>query len=117
MNASEIILNYVCPVLGVILTNAIGISPLKDLQRAVAQGEGLNDLNPTPWVFQLGNCLGWTVYAILANDWYIFCADFPGFIIAVWLNMGAVKLLYLSHHQEETRYSIANFLAKNEQNL
>jgi len=110
--AAKIILEYVCPILGVILTNLMCIAPLKDLQNAVSSGVGIQSLNPTPWAFMLGNCLGWTAYGVLSKDWYIFAADCPGFLLACWLNLGAVKLIYSSHQQRETRESLVYYLAK-----
>jgi len=109
-----IILNYVCPIIGVFFTNYMCLAPLKDLDTAVRNAQGLNGLNPTPWAFMLGNCLGWTAYALLSNDYYIFLADAPGFLISCWLNLGAVKLLYSAHHQKETRKSLVAFLQKND---
>lgn len=97
-----------------ILANLMFLAPLKDLQTAVSKGTGLEDLNPTPWAFMLGNCLGWTVYGVLAKDWWIFWADAPGFLISCWLNLGAVKLMYSSHHQKETQSSLVKFLASKE---
>lgn len=114
-SATEVILVYVCPIVGVILSNFVYTAPLKDLQNAVYEGKGLNDLNPTPWAFMVGNCLGWTVYGVLAKDWYIFWSVYPGFIISVWLNLGAIKLLYSSHHRKQTQAHLIEFLAKNEQ--
>jgi solute carrier family 50 protein (sugar transporter) len=75
------------------MANIMFASPIKDLQKAVKKGD-LGDLNPTPWAFMLGNCLGWVTYGILLQNLWIFFGNAPGFIISVWLNLGAVKLLY-----------------------
>ncbi len=109
--ASEIVLEYVCPSLGLLMANLMFLAPLKDLQSAVTKGAGLGDLNPTPWAFMLGNCLGWTTYGVLINNWFVFWANYPGFLIACWLNLGAVKLLYSHHHQAEARRSLVDFLS------
>ena len=66
---SEIVLEYVCPAMGVVLANLMFLAPLRDLQKAVSLGLGLGDLNPTPWAFMVGNCLGWTAYGIIINNW------------------------------------------------
>lgn len=108
---SEIILEYVCPSLGLLMANLMFLAPLKDLQSAVTKGAGLGDLNPTPWAFMLGNCLGWTSYGVLINNWFVFWANYPGFLIACWLNLGAVKLMYSYHHQAEARRSLVDFLS------
>ena len=109
---TEIILQYVCPTLGVFTANFMCLAPLQDLQRAVSEGKGIGNLNPTPWAFMLGNFLGWTVCGILANDWFLFLADVPGMVVSCWLNLGAVKLLYSTHQQCDTRRSLFEYLAK-----
>ena len=93
-----------------LVANLMFLAPMKDLQAAVAIGQGLGDLNPTPWALMLGNCLGWTSYGILVSNWFIFWANYPGFLIACWLNLGAVKLMYASHHKEATRRSLVEYL-------
>ena len=68
MSATEIIFEYICPSLGLIFANIMFAAPLRDLQNAVSIGQnGLGDLNPTPWAFMLGNCIGWTTYGIITN--------------------------------------------------
>jgi solute carrier family 50 protein (sugar transporter) len=111
VSPSEIILEYVCPSLGMLVANLMFLAPMKDLQSAVSIGQGLGDLNPTPWAFMLGNCLGWTSYGVLLSNWFIFWANYPGFLIACWLNLGAVKLMYASHHKEATRRSLVEYLS------
>ena len=116
LSTNEIVLKYICPALGVILANVMFAAPLIDLRKAVENGK-LGDLNPTPWAFMLGNCFGWTAYAILVQDLWIFFADCPGFIISVWLNLGAVKLLYKGHYDAGVRDSVINLLPENDQNM
>lgn len=113
-SAAEIILFWICPVVGIFFTNSMFLAPLKDLQTAVNNGQGLNGLNPTPWAFMLGICLGWTAYAIMTKDWFLFFADGPGTLVSVWLNMGAIKLLYSAHYQKQTRNQLVTYLAKND---
>ena len=110
---TNIFLEYVCPALGVLIANAMFLAPLGDLRSALRiASEGLGDLNPTPWAFMLGNCLGWTAYGILTANWFVFWANYPGLLIACWLNLGAVKLLYSSHHVGETRMSLVRYLSQ-----
>lgn len=111
LSAVKIVLEYVCPSLGLVMANLMWLAPFRDLQDAVAKGEGLGDLNPTPWAFMLGNCLGWSSYGVLISNWFVFWANYPGFLLSCWLNLGAVKLLYSSHHQEEARKSLVEYLS------
>ena len=109
-SASEIIFGYVFPGVGVILANMTKIAPLKDFEAAVVSGNGLGDLNPTPWAFMLGHSLGWSAYGILTTNWFVFFADCFGFLIACYLNMGAIKLLHGSHHQKEMNGALLKLL-------
>ncbi|KAL3762258.1 hypothetical protein ACHAW5_007207 [Stephanodiscus triporus] len=56
--ATEIILEYVCPALGCFFLYFMVMAPVKDVRAAVREGT-MGSLNPTPWAFQMGTCLGW----------------------------------------------------------
>jgi hypothetical protein len=58
LSTSTIILEYVCPGLGVLVGTYMFMAPLKDCYDAVKAGKGFGDLNPTPWAFCTGNCIG-----------------------------------------------------------
>jgi hypothetical protein len=58
LSTSAIILEYVCPGLGVLVGTYMFMAPLKDCYEAVKAGKGLGDLNPAPWSFCTGNCIG-----------------------------------------------------------
>jgi len=88
-----IILNYVCPSLGTILASATFSAPVSSLKKALSEKD-LGDLNPTPWAFMTGNCLGWIAYSFITNDLFVLSANAPGFILSIWLNNGAAKLQY-----------------------
>jgi solute carrier family 50 (sugar transporter) len=109
MDMSTIILEYICPGAGLILANIMFAAPLQDLQHAVRHGE-MGHLNPTPWAFMLGNCFGWVLYGILIDNLWVYFANAPGLLISVWLNLGAVKLLYQKHHSTAMRASLIQYL-------
>lgn len=56
----------------------------------------------------LGNCLGWVLYALMKQDAWIFVGNAPGFILSIWLNLGATKLIYHEHYSNEIRKSNDN---------
>lgn len=109
LDASTILLEYVCPCAGMILANMMFSAPFRDLQRAVSIGN-LGSLNCTPWAFMLGNCFGWVLYGILRKNFWVYFANAPGFLMSVWLNLGAVKLLYQRHHGTALRSSVVEYL-------
>lgn len=74
------------------------LAPISSLREAISRGT-LGDLNPTPWAFMTGNCLGWVSYAVATQDLFVLCSNAPGLILSIWLNMGAAKLQYQQMHQ------------------
>lgn len=113
LSTKEIVLEYVCPGLGVVIGNFMFAAPYRDLKAAIVKGD-LGNLNPVPWGFMLGNCFGWVLYGILLQNLWIFVGNAPGFLLSVWLNLGAVKLIYQGHHIKETRESMVSFLQKDQ---
>lgn len=113
-STGTIILEYVCPALGMIIGNVMFAAPVKKLHAAVERGS-LGDLNPTPWAFMTGNCLGWVAYAFFLDNLFVFFANAPGFVLSVWLNLCAAKLQYAQHREEELRQSLTKYL-KDSQN-
>eukprot|EP00586_Coscinodiscus_wailesii_P008833 CAMPEP_0172521964 /NCGR_PEP_ID=MMETSP1066-20121228/292871_1 /TAXON_ID=671091 /ORGANISM="Coscinodiscus wailesii, Strain CCMP2513" /LENGTH=302 /DNA_ID=CAMNT_0013304929 /DNA_START=135 /DNA_END=1043 /DNA_ORIENTATION=+ len=99
---NQILLNTVCPALGVIMANAVFTAPIKSLKSAMSYGS-LGDLNPLPWAFMTGNCIGWVAYAYLIQNPYVFLANAPGVIISLWLNAGAIKLQYCTQLGENRK--------------
>ena len=114
MSAKVIILEFICPILGVITGNLMCASPFKDLTKAVRYGD-LGDLNPTPWAFMLGDCLGWTAYGIMSKDPWLFFGNCPGLLMSVWYNLGAVKVSYLQQHSRKMRENVVQMLMKEDQ--
>ena len=114
ISASTVILEYVCPCLGMIIANCMWLAPLKDLQTAVRR-KSLKDLNPTPWTAMLGNCYGWCLYGILNANFWVYFANAPGVLLSVWLNLGAVKLLYQEHHTQQMRASFLEYYEQEEE--
>ena len=110
-STKEIILEYVCPGLGVVMATFMFAAPARDLKAAIDKGD-LGTLNPTPWGFMLGNCMGWVLYGILLKNMWIFFGNAPGLLISIWLNLGATKLLYHGHHAKEMRESTVAFLER-----
>ena len=54
-------------------------------------------------------------YGILRQNLWIYFANCPGFILSVWLNLGAAKLQYQHHHVEHMRSSFVSFLQQRHQ--
>ena len=127
LSIQVIILEYVCPGLGVIMGNIMFSAPYKDVQKAVANGTLGHELNPLPWIMMLGNCCGWVTYSILKQNLWIFFGNCPGFILSIYLNLCAVKLLYkqeqvkdrsvLPRSHEQQEQATPSLVAKNPKSI
>jgi solute carrier family 50 protein (sugar transporter) len=80
----------------------VSLAPVTDLRNALQAGS-LKSLNPFPWSFMTGNCLGWVIYAYYTNDPFVLAANVPGLILSIWLNFGAAKLQYTARYALLTR--------------
>jgi solute carrier family 50 protein (sugar transporter) len=65
----------------------------QDVQQALTAND-LGPLNAIPWAVMLGNTLGWVSYGLLRHNWFIFFANAPGFVLSIYFNATAVKLLH-----------------------
>jgi solute carrier family 50 protein (sugar transporter) len=99
---TDVVLQYVCPVMGSILANTMFAAPVRDLRKALVRGS-LGVLNPFPWAVGAGNCLGWVVYGYYTRDPFMVAANLPSLILHVWLNSGAAKLQYLEQNEAVKR--------------
>lgn len=80
-------------------------APVRAVRRANREGR-LGDLNPTPWAFMAGNCVGWIAYSFLIDNLFVFFANVFGFLLSVWLNLQAIKLQYGDFRSNEVKRSI-----------
>ena len=86
LSASDIILKYVCPGLGVVVATFMFAAPLRDCYVAVKAGKGLGPLNPTPWAFCTGNCVGVSFLTVYCAA--VFYAWFPDISVKISLHSG-----------------------------
>ena len=101
----DIILHQIAPTLGVCTGTFMSFAPFRAVLKASRDGH-LGDLNPTPWVFMLGNATGWLAYSFLIQNIYVFLPNAPGFILAIWLNIQAIKLQYENFRSNELQNAI-----------
>jgi solute carrier family 50 protein (sugar transporter) len=114
LSASEIILEYVCPAAGGCTAMLMWFAPWKDVHQATARGR-LDDLNPLPWAFMLGNCVGWVTYGILIQNVFVLLPNAAGVLMSVYYNMQAVKLQFHEDRSTDLRKSIVSALEVEQQ--
>lgn len=83
----DVLVLHVAPALGVLVANAMFISPYVLDVRGVRVHASLGAVNPWPMVGIVLNCLGWLVYACELRDAYVFSANFAGFLLGIWYVM------------------------------
>mmetsp|Transcript_10015 Transcript_10015/g.18207 ORF Transcript_10015/g.18207 Transcript_10015/m.18207 type:complete len:126 (-) Transcript_10015:531-908(-) len=103
MNWTNLVMNHLCPALGCITSGLMFgvVAPVRDLTECIAYGS-FGALNPVPCAIMTGNCFGWVVYAYMKQDPYLLASNLPGFLISLWLHVGAANLQYL----EQTKSSV-----------
>lgn len=111
VSTKDLILQIVVPSLGAVTGTFMSFAPYRAVLIASRAGT-LGDLNPTPWTFMLGNCCGWIAYSFLVQNVFIFIPNALGFILAIWLNIQAIKLQYENYQAHEIRESIITALDK-----
>jgi len=116
MQAQVIILQYICPILGIILAQIMFAAPLQSVRESVKKGS-LGVLNPAPWAIMTGNCLGWVGYSYLTRNIFVLVGNFFGVLISLWLNMCAIKLQYHDHTASMMRQSMASFLINTRESI
>src|SRR6056300_437492 len=99
---SEFVLQVAFPTIGIFTGLFMSFAPYRAVLKASNTGH-LGDLNPTPWVFMLGNCAGWIGYSFMIQNWFVFLPNAPSLILAVWLNIQAIKINYGSYRSNELR--------------
>ena len=102
---NEFILQQLFPTVGVLTGTFMSFAPFRAVLKASREGH-LGDLNPTPWAFMLGNCCGWVAYSFLIQNVFVFATNAPAFILAIWLNIQAIKLQYENYRSQEMQDNI-----------
>jgi solute carrier family 50 protein (sugar transporter) len=116
MSAQTIILQYACPIIGIIIAQVMFAAPLQSVRECVKKGS-LGVLNPAPWAIMTANCVGWVGYSYLTKNIFVLVGNFPGVVISIWLNMCAIKLQYHDHTASIMRKSMASFLTSTRESI
>jgi solute carrier family 50 protein (sugar transporter) len=84
-----VLLQHVVPALGVLVANALFLSPLRPVLAARRQG-ALGALNPLVFASMTANCAAWLVYACLRRDPYILASNLLGGLLAQFMLLACV---------------------------
>lgn len=83
---------YFAPALGTLLVNIMWLTPVYELLKA-RKNRDLGDLNPLTFPVVLLNCIGWTIYSILKQDYFIFFSNGTGIVIGIFTCMSTIFIL------------------------
>lgn len=97
--ASSIVAEIVCPLLGVLISNAMALAPLPALLKARKEKE-LGDLNPVPFGLIFNSQFGWTLYGLLKRNYYIFFSSAVPMLVSLMMSLTAIHLLERPDHTE-----------------
>jgi solute carrier family 50 protein (sugar transporter) len=106
----SLVTSVLAPALGTVLANIMWVSPIKAILEARAS-DNLGNLNPIPFAVTLINCIGWTMYAVLRGDLYLFFANCYGIIISLGCCQSALMLLSKKDASKE-EHSIKEIVEK-----
>jgi len=92
MGSNSWISLYFAPALGTLLVNIMWLTPVYELLKA-RKNRDLGDLNPLPFAAVLLNCIGWAMYGVLKQDYFIFFSNGPGIVIGLFTCMSTIFIL------------------------
>lgn len=65
--------------------------------------QNLGDLNPIMFPAITMNCIGWTMYGVMRNDYYIYLANSPGIPLGLFFSISSLQLLTLNVAKEDRK--------------
>lgn len=100
MGATDIIVNIVCPLLGVLISNAMWLAPFKLVMQA-RESRHLGSVNPIPFAVTFINNIGWVMYASLLSNYYIFCSSVLGVLFALFYTITCLTIMAKEAYEDE----------------
>lgn len=87
-------MDYVVPIIGVLIANFLFMSPLKTILR-VDSTQQLGDLNPLPYPLMVFHCAGWVIYGLNFGSptvYFLFLGNFSGLIGGIYFSLVSYPL-------------------------
>lgn len=100
MSASAIILEIVCPVLGVILSNAMYLAPYRLVMQARVSRH-LGSINPMPFAITFVSSIGWTMYSCMLSNYYLFLSSFLGILFGLFYSITCLTIMAKEAYEDE----------------
>jgi len=82
-----------CPSLGLVINLVMWLAPYQSIIQA-RKTKDLGALSPIPFTFTIINCVGWTIYALLLNNQYIFWSNVLGIVLGLFYTTTSMSILF-----------------------
>ena len=86
MGAGDVFMTVVAPAMGFVLANAMFFSGVPGMLRCKRVGQ-LGSFNPLPFPVVLANCIGWIIYSLYIDDYFLFFANAPGAMLGMYFTL------------------------------
>jgi solute carrier family 50 protein (sugar transporter) len=107
-DACEIIFSQLFPALGVVVANALFLSPLPAILNA-SKRQKLGAINPVPFPLIFVNCVTWLQYSLVVKDYYLFFANYFAIPLSLYYTITCLSLgtLEVAQAEQEDQKSLA----------
>merc|ERR1711871_894119 len=86
------LLLLLCPSLGVILSNALFLSPSRAVLGAMRSGQ-IGSLNAFPYTLMTLASFQWTCYGFCIKNGYIVASNLPGCCLSLWYLLAVLPMV------------------------
>lgn len=100
MTATDIIVTTVCPLLGVLISNAMFLSPWS-LVMTARKNRHLGNVNPVPFALMFINNLGYCVYGAMLSNYYVFFSSVFGVLLSLFYTITCLTIMAKEAFEDE----------------
>ena len=94
-----------CPTLGTVICTIMWLTPLQSILKA-RRLHSLGTLNPIPFGVIVLNCIGWSGYGIMSQDFFIYFSNSPGILLGL-LSYHSIYIFILLIHKKYYLFGIS----------
>lgn len=91
MTAGDVVLDWVVPIAGGLVTIVMFCCPLPAVLRA-RRDKDLGDLNPLPFAAVLFNSVGWVIYSLVVNNYLLYWPNEVGTMLGLFMTLSCYGL-------------------------
>jgi solute carrier family 50 protein (sugar transporter) len=92
MGTTDVLVNIVCPTLGVVIANMMFLSPWK-LVMTARRNRHLGNINPIPFAIMFVSSLGYIVYGSVLSNYYLFFSSIFGVLLSLFYTITCLTIM------------------------